>query len=415
MHVFQSPGLADPDVNDATLVAWNAQITDLIDGHSVSPFFVLDPSDIENGQIANSVKWPGNPREPLDCVGEELAVQLSDWGWPGRAELHNEYLEYSLIMRPDSIGNVRPKRFVATTELMEWWRTMAVFDMPYFLSLVKKITGNAYSSEELFGIPESHWNDLGTAPREALFMRRLVGNGRAQPPEHPLNIDHVLFMAENINGLNDLIFVVHFGSFPYAINEGGIRRRARLEEIFLSVDRSDLFCRNADPGAAQGAYDQAYIDGSNPPQGRALAFADPVGMYMRTLTTTDLRIDGETVPDDWTRFSRGASDMPMRLEFGPDDDDPRFLDDIKVGTGSGAEAVSGYFLAREIEVGPLVVIAKDARPISNAEFKDIPAVPPGDITCGLPGNGRCQQISEFADLFENPLGVVPGTRGQSNG
>ncbi|WP_417210457.1 hypothetical protein [Antarctobacter sp.] len=416
MHIFQSPGLADPNVNDAALTSWNAQIRSLVDGHRVSPFLVLDPRDIKDGDIANSVKWPGNPREPLDCLGEDLATKLSDWGWPGRAELHNEYLEYTLVMRPDANGKLRPKRFVATTELMEWWLTMAVFDLEYFLLTIKNITGHAYTAADLFLLQPDQWAALPVQARAEVFHRRLVGLGRTQPPEHPLNIEHVLFMSENINGLNDLIFVVHFGSFPYAVTENSSRRRARIEEIFLSVNRPDLFCRNADPGAAQGAYDQAFIPGSTPPQGKALAFADPLGMYMRGLTTTDLRIAGAPVPNDWVRFSRGVDTMHMRLEFGPDDDDPRFLDEVVAGTGDAAPPISGYFLAREIEVGPRVVIGRTPRAITAAEFEDIPAVTAQDaITCGLPGNARCRMISDFADLFENPLGIVPGTRGQRDG
>lgn len=407
MHVFQSPGLADPGVNDAALTAWNARISGLIGGRTVSPFLVLDPRDIDGSQLNSSVKWPGNPREPLDCLGEELASKLSDWGWSGRAELHNEYLEYTLVMRPDASGKLRPKRFIATTELMEWWLTMAIHDLDHFLTAVRNVTGRAYTSEELFGASPASWRSFPVQARKDIFRRRLVGSGRAQPPEHSLNVEHALFMSENINGLSDLIFVMHFGSFPYAVNEGGTRRRARLDEMFAWVGREDLYCRNAEPGAAKGAYDHAFIKGSNPPQGRAMAFADPLGTYIRTFTTSGLYIDGAAVPSEWARFSRGSDLMPMRLEFGPSDDDSRFLDDVTVGTGAAAERVSGYHLSREIEVGPLVVVGSKSRRITEVEFVDIPSVEPGGIVCGLPGNQRCLSISEFADLNEAPLGMVP--------
>lgn len=418
MHIFQSPGFADPDVNDETLASWNEQIrfqVEDVEGRAVSPFLVLDPSDIEEGETANSVKWPGNPREPADCLGEELATKLSDWGWPGRAELHNEYLEYTLIMRPDSSGKLRPKRFVATTELKEWWLTMAVFDVDYFLKKVKEVTGKDYLTEDLFNMSIEQWKSMPVSQRASIFQQRIVGFGRTRPPEHPLNAEHALFMSVGINGLDDLIFVVHFGSFPYAVNEGDKRRRARLEEIFLFADRPELFCRNADPGAAQGAYDQVYVEGSSPPQGRSLAFANPLGMYMRAITTTDLRINGAPIPTDWERYSRGGEGMSMRLEFGPSDHDPRFLDEVVIGTGADAPVVTGYYLASAIEVGPLVTVAREARPIAETEFIDIPPADVGDIACGLPGNQRCADIADFADLYEDPMGIVPGTRGRSNG
>lgn len=411
MHIFRSPGLADPGVNDAVLSVWNDTIVTLINSHHASPFLVSNPADITDSKIAHSIKWLANPREPLDCLGEELAVQLSDWGWPGRAELHNEYLEYTLIMSPDAKGNLRPKRFVATTEMMEWWQAMAVYDLPYFLQQVSSITGRAYDAEELFGMPASQWNSLNVKTRTEIFRRRLVGWGRSQPPEHPLNVEHVLFMAENINGLNDLIFVVHFGSFPYAVNQDGKRRRAKLEEIFLSVDREDLFCRNADSSAAQAAYDQVFLRGSNPPQGRVMAFANPLGVYLRAFKTKDLSIDGQSVPAEWIRFSRGREGMAMRLEFGPSDDDPRFLDDLIWTKGARTTPVSGYLLARLIEVGPLVVIGNTPRQIAKDEFRDIPSRLGSAITRGLPSYKRCKEIAAFADLYENPSGVVPGTRG----
>ncbi|NVO57825.1 hypothetical protein HW561_18670 [Rhodobacteraceae bacterium B1Z28] len=405
MSVYQSPGCADQGVSEAALAAWNARLKTVIDGHGVSPFLVADPRDIDDGQTSAGFRWPGNPREPLDCLGEDLAARLSDLGWASRAELHNEYLEYALVMRPDHSGRLRPKRFIATTELMEWWMTMAVFDLEYFLNAVATITRRTYSSNELFGMTPEAWNTLEISARVACFHRRLVGAGREHPPEHPLNIEHVLFMAKGMNGLNDLAFAMHFSSFPYFVVDGGKRRRARLDEIFAFGNRQDLFCRNAVSRAAQGVYNLAFIEGSDPPQGRAIAFADPLGMYMQAFPTSHLFIDQTEVPVDWLRFSRGSEEMPMRLEFGPGDDDPRFLDEVTLGTGASARPISGYCLAHLIQVGPLVKATAKPRMITKVEFVEIPSVEPGGIICGLPGTERCKQISEFADQCESSPGV----------
>jgi len=91
----------------------------------------------------------------------------------------------------------------------------------------------------------------------------------------------------------------------------------------------------------------------------------------------------------------------MRLEFGPSDDDPRFLDEVCLGTGVTTHPVSGYSLASLIEVGPLVKTAATSRPITKVELSEIPAAEPDGIVCGLPGTQRCRQISEFADQCEN--------------
>ncbi len=401
MPVFQTPGLADQGVSKAVLTAWNARVKSLLDDLGVSPFLVLDPRDILDGETSAAFKWPANPREPLDCLGEDLAVSLSDLGWMSRAELHNEYLEYALVMRPDPRGTLRPKRFVATTEFAEWWAIMAAHDMPQFLDAIRTVTRRDYSLDELFGMPAAEWTALDISERMACFQKRLLGMGPGCPPEHPVNIEHALFMARGTNGLKDLLSVVHFGSFPYVASDAGTTRRARLDEIFSAGNRQDQFCRNASASVVQDVYDHAYIDGTGSPQGRTMAFTDPLGLYIRAFDTSGLRVGGADIPSDWLRFPRGASNMPIRAEFGPADDDPRFLDEVTIGAGASARPVSGYGLAKLIEVGPLMKVAAQPRIITRVEFAEIPAMDPSGIICGLPGTPRCKQISDFADLCES--------------
>jgi len=87
----------------------------------------------------------------------------------------------------------------------------------------------------------------------------------------------------------------------------------------------------------------------------------------------------------------------MRLEFGPADDDPRFLDDITLGTGPSARPVSGYTLASLIEVGPMITVAARPRVITRVEFVEIPRVDPGRVVRSLPETERCRHLLEFAD------------------
>lgn len=412
MAIFRSPGLADEDVMVEVIDAWNQLIENEVTMRPASPFLVLDPGDIPNGLTSNAVKWPGHPLEAENCVGEESAELLSDWGWQGRAELHNEYMEYRIVTALDENGKERPKRFIATTELMEWWQTMAVHDVDSFVQKTSGLSGTQQSIEDLLGMPKSNWQALPIPSRMSIFRRRIVGNGRSQPPQHPINQNAVLFMSHPINGTDDLVFVVHFGAFPYAVGSSGSRRRARIEEIFRNVGRDDLFCRNADPAAANGAYDQAFIQGTdNAPRGRPLAFADPLGMYIRSFTSSDLFHNGQAVPASWTVLSRGAeNDMAQRLEFGPPASEPIFLDDVKLGSQPDAPALSGFQLAKRIEVGPVVVVGPE-RLIEENEFQAISEVPAGTIVCGTAENNRCQQISRFQEEFEASQQLPGGRRG----
>ncbi|WP_298850879.1 hypothetical protein [uncultured Ruegeria sp.] len=400
MSVFKSPGLADQGVNTAALSAWNSSIQDIFDGCGVSPFLVMDPRDIELGQPARGFRWLANPREPRDCLGDELAARLSDQGWSSRAELHNEYLEYTLVMRPDASGRMRPKRFVATTEFMEWWRTMAVFDLDHFLSVVATVSGSFYSCEDLFEASQSEWNLMEVSQRMARFHKRLVGRNHVQPPEHPLNIQHVLFMANKANSLIDLIHTMHLSSFPYLVTSGENRRRARLGEVLDFAYRQDLYCQHAGTRLAKETLDLAFGKGGASPTGRAMAFSDPLVLYIQAFHESDLFAGENNVPLDWVRYARGAPGMPMRLEFGPADDDPWFLDEITLGSGASARPVSGYTLASLIEVGPLITVAAKPRAITRVEFVEIPDVDPARFVCGLPETQRCRQISEFADQCE---------------
>jgi hypothetical protein len=414
MPVFRSPGLADPDAPAAVLTAWNTTIVTEIQSRPASPILVPDPTAIANGAASSGVKWPGHPLEPLNCQSEKVAATLSDWGWAGRAELHNEYLEYVLVMRTDAVGRSRPKRFIATTELMEWWQTMAVHAPDYFLDRVETIAGVRPNMVELFGVTTQQWLQQSETSRRNAFARVMVGSGRNRPPVSGLNQQHALFMAHEINGLDDLVYVVHFGSFSYAVNENGVRRRASIEEIFRAEGVDYLFCRNADPAAAEGAYNQAFLKGTEDnPQARKLAFADPLGMYIRTFSTGDLRLGGAAVPSSWTRWSRGdANGTPQRLEFGPADEDANFLDDLTIGVGPDVPRVNGYQLARRIEVGPLVVVGQHEPVLS---FKDIPPIDAGTITCGGERDSRCVAIAALKAEHDAQRTLVRGTRGGRRG
>jgi hypothetical protein len=413
MAVYKAPGGVDGDAPQSVIDAWNDLILQEVNGRPASPFLVADPASIPNGAESSAVKWPGHPLEPLNCQDEEIAAELSDWGWAGRAELHNEYLEYALVMRSDTTGKLRPKRFVATTELMEWWQTMAVHAPDYFLSRIESIAGFRPTFQSIFGRSIAQWQLLSVEERVSEFMRTMVGRDRVTPPTSSINQDHVLFMSHEINGLDDLIYVVHFGSFPYSVKENGIRRRARIEEIFRAQGREDLFCRNADPAAAEGAYNQAFLAGTeSDPKGRKLAFADPLGMYMRAFNSGDLFYNGAVVPSAWTRWSRNSSDNTrQRLEFGPPDNEAGFLDEVRIGQDADAPTLSGYQIAKRIEVGPLVIVG-DQISVKPSDFKDISATPIGTIACGTEADGRCIQIARFKQEFDGrSVFARTGTRG----
>jgi len=245
------------------------------------------------------------------------------------------------------------------------------------------VLGRPVAFRELYGDDIGDPHTVAPAVRRIKFATTVAGNGRhddleaAKVPTDPvgdLNRSNALFMAQPINGLDDLIYIVAFGSQPYVVDEGGAYRRANLFEIFNNYGTTYLACRNADPTAAQGAYDQVLKSVSADrahARGSQIAFADPIGMYFRTFTTDQLTHNGGAVPASWTKWSRGRDGFYQHLEFGPGDDEDAYLDEVVLSVGAATHPiVGGYQIAQLIEVGPKVLIGAETN--LNPDWVEIP-------------------------------------------
>ena len=212
-------------------------------------------------------------------------------------------------------------------------------------------------------------------------------------PRGKLNTENLLFMTHPINGLDDLIFIVMFGAKPYAVLlPDGTYRDPTKFEIFGNGNA--LACRNADPNAALGASAPAR-------QGIRLAFANPLGMYILT-SAAELRqqffIGDSPIPEEWISLSRGEPGMYQRLEFGPGDDSPEFLDDIIVSTGSEDTSLKGgYDVAKKVEVGPLIVLERE--PSSSPVPREVDPIAEGSQTPCSQSN-ECPQVQALLRELE---------------
>jgi hypothetical protein len=214
-------------------------------------------------------------------------------------------------------------------------------------------------------------------------------------------------MTHPINGLDDLIYIVMFGARPYARRTSGGIEPATREQIFRSYGVEHLGCRHADPTAAMGAHAAAF-------NGMTAAFANPLGMYIRSFTKDVFIIQDAPVPDSWVRWSRGQQGMYQHLEFGPSDDDPRFLDDIRVAAGPRDEPLTGGFqVVENVEVGPLVV-AGAATPVAEGEYV-ILTTSTAPIRCHEAA--ICESIRRLKADFDSahpPVRLGPRTMGWGN-
>jgi hypothetical protein len=395
---YSVPGQAD-ELPAELVSKWNEAIVAAYDSHASlkSRFFELDPNELPQAEQTDAVKWPGDPAEPSFCIDDQTAQLLSNWGKEGRHALHNEYCEYAVVGARDTSGRLRPKRVEVTTELREYWSCVAIRDPDLVRSMAAGMLGREPAWEELFGVPDPH--GLGEAEREIAFGHAVAGNGddprliQAGVPAQPtgrLNTDNALFMTHPINGLDDLLYIVLFGAKPYAVREDGELRKASRDEIFTAFGVEQLACRHADPAAALGAYEAAFA-------GKRVAFADPLGMYLRPLNREVFSYGGEPLPDDWVRFGRGREGMFQRLVFGPPDEHQAFLDDIIVAVGASERPlVGGYQLLRELDVGPLVLVGEGG-PVQEQEWQ--PVQPVGTpIACNAAA--VCDGIRELKHRYD---------------
>ena len=406
--MFESPGgLAEFD--STTAQAWNDMIEREISRHSASRFFMKDPASISTGQLVASVRWSGAPAEPRFCLNRDWALKLADWGTKGRHRTQNEYCEYRVVTAVDAQGRVRPKRVEFSTELREYWVTLAIFAPDALKNAAEDVLGRRPTWDELY----DHRNPkaLTETQRRVRFSRMVAGHGHHSDlvnagvpvqPEGPLNRDNVLFMTHPINGLDDLIYVVMFGATPYRVREGGNSRKALLQEIFRNSNVEHLACRNADPAAAAGPFDSVS-------EGRQVAFAANLGMYLRPLNLSQFEYDDRALPSGWVRYSRGQPDMYQRLVFGPDDATGAYLDEIVIKRGAAKESlVGGYQIAEVLEVGPLVVVGSPDT-VNSSDVVFVPAAP-ASISCS---QARiCPEMRALKAEYEMEFGpVAHGVRG----
>lgn len=358
--IFNSPGQAD-NLSDLLLKKWNEEIEQQykkLETAYGSKFFAFDPTTIPNSIAVNSVKWFGDPAEPAFCQNSDIAQKLSDWGIKGRHNLHNEYCEYIVEYKIDSTGKQRPKRVQITTELREYWVTIAKYDPNFLKQLATTILGKEIKWDDLYGSDPAN---MTPEQREATFSTLVAGDGNRQP-KGKLNTENALFMSHPINGLDDLLYIVMFGSKPYARKSGTQFEKVTKYAIFKEYGVEHLACRHADPAAAMGAYEAVFA-------GRKIAFNQNLGMYILSFAKNNFGYNGNVIPDAWIKFSRGQNNLHQRLVFGPSDEENVFLDDITVEKGGIDVPVKGGFeVVQHIEVGSIVQVGEPSQ-LSPSDYE----------------------------------------------
>lgn len=396
---YDAPGRADA-LDDELGARWNETIARAFDNQAdrlKTRFFSPDPGALREPRRSDALKWPGDPGKPAYCVGEQMARKLADWGLIGRRAVHLEYCEYQTVHATDAGGATRPKRIEVTTEFREFWTCVAIHEPGRVRAMAAAVLGFEPTWEELYGAADPR--ALAPEEREIAFATTCAGHGNdrrlraAGVPAQPigrLNAERALFMTHPINGIDDLIYVVLLGAHPYCVGEGEARRRAAGDDVFTAFDAKHLACNHSDPTISLGTYDVVF-------EGRQVAIADPLGMYIRRPNLALFSYGGDALPSEWVRFSRGVEGHYQRLVFGPPDDDDAFLDDITISVGAADEPLTGgYQLLRELEIGPYLLVGT-TDPIADHEWEVLPPAP-APIGCNEPVS--CTPVRDLAARYD---------------
>lgn len=409
---YHAPGNAD-ELGDELRRRWNETIARAYDAQNdqlKSRFFALDPSTLQAARPAGAVSWAADPGQPALCVGEANARALSDWGLAGRRALQHEYCEYMVINGRDATGALRPKRVEVTTEFREFWACMAMHDPDGVRAMAAEVLGADPTWAELYGVRDPH--ALSIEEREVAFGHMVAGHGNdrrlrvAGVPAQPtgrLNMQHALFMTHPINGIDDLIYVAILGAHPYCVSERDQRRQATGDDLFSALNVSHLACNHADPALSLAVYDIVFGGGQ-------VAFADPIGVYMRKPDLGVLSYLGQTLPEDWVRFGRGRPGQHQRLVLGPPDEHEAFLDDIVLSVGESEQKLSGgYQLLRELRIGPLLSVG-GAGPVAEDEWR---LIEPAAAAIACDDDASCKPVRDLLERLDGERSGRSGPRTMS--
>ncbi|WP_375770249.1 hypothetical protein NR798_04965 [Archangium gephyra] len=403
------PGRADalsPELRERWKQYVDGQYARLLESYP-SRFFRRSASELKNPRPL-TVKWFADPLEPKRCLGEQVARQLCDWDVEGRYGLHDEYCEYHVTYATDDAGRLRPKRVEISTELREYWVLVAEHDPNAVRAMATDVLGFEPGWRELYGTGNPF--SLSQKARRQRFARQVAGSGNVDTgvPAQPvgaLNREHLLFMAHVVNGLDDIFFIHMFGSRLYSVQTPEGLRPATRDEIFLQRSRPDLSCRHSDPEAAMTA--QGAVQ-----QGRPIAFADPLGIYIRSFSREKFFYQDEVMPERWVRWRRGQEGMFQRLEIGPGDDEPVFLDELVLSEGAEDQPVTGgYQIAQNVEVGALVM-AGEPEPVLPEDHVLLQA-DTRRIDCGQ--GPACAAVRDLKKRFDAAQQPRTGMRGGTGG
>lgn len=262
--------------------------------------YVVDKPD-ERASNATLVDWVGFPVRVAECVTRQRALELldgnsSDHG-EGPRSLQEEYIEWRVVR--DDVGL---RRVELTTELSDYWRVLAAYEPRRTLELVAAFARQAaVSAESVYGGCDPLAPSTTPEEREAAFATAMLST--EAPSAYNDGREAICCMVEPTNSLHALMRLVIASTGVRLTRDyhTGRLRCLSSREAIPSLGGAAQAGRHSDPVLVERLMRLAY-------EGRLVAFADPIGVYIQSVERTRLRTpDGALVPAEWFSFQRGLS------------------------------------------------------------------------------------------------------------
>jgi hypothetical protein len=283
--------------------AWNTRVSECFDRAlkkmAGAQRFLLPEPDEETRAITGP-DWTGMPARVSACLGRKRALRLLDWESDGFSEggrlLQEEYLEWRVVRSEERISRVE-----ITTELPEYWGTLAAYEPEHLLETIADFAGEtSVSPRAIYGTCDPFAAGVTPEEREQAFTDMMLpprGRSMYNNGERAL-----CCMAQETNTLEALVRLAVATTSPRVVHDvtGRVRCLTCSEAIPL-LGKAAQLGRASDSILVERLGQLAF-------EGRRVAFDDPVGVYIQSVEHSRLRTPtGGEVPPEWFTFSRGLA------------------------------------------------------------------------------------------------------------
>lgn len=342
------------------------------------------------------VDWDAHPLIAKNCLGDAKSMKFLDWTTPkgDRGRLwQDEYFEWRTVR--DASGKLI--RFEGTTEFLEYWLILAAHHPATTLSVIGRFAGETSAKwQDVYGTYNPFSATATPEGREAAFARMMVSiNGAI--PKSPYNNGQkaITFLSLPVSSMNAAVALFVSAARPFAkADANGQPIPMTRKELLATARVSAIDCRNSDPAMVAVQNELALA-------GKAMAFNDPVGVYIRGLKSELLSTpDGKALSTDWILLQRGS-----RSDFG---DGLERSQRIVVEVPNGAGFVLGDLIRQDTEeplqygyqLAELIKLVIYMNTSPKGEVDESPIVLPLKSTAKCSTTENCNALKTLYNEFE---------------